>query len=192
MIPSTSIQSIPVMSFTTDMKPQQSWGGARPLPSGSRETYSGEFCSVLIHSPENFNESLLITEAESWRWLPERYVALKITNCDSVDQAAAEHELKMSQRLANGDPQHQGARFVRTLFDSFQVSGPPGTHVCLVYEPMRETLSLFQARFKEGRLPLTLLKACIRILLMGLDYLHSECQIVHTGKHELWTSYVTK
>lgn len=135
---------------------------------------------------------MLTTLPQSWRWQPERYVALKITNCDFIDQAAAEYELEMSQRLAKGDPQHQGSRFVRTVLDSFEISGPHGMHVCLVYEPMRETLSLFQRRFKDGRFPSLLLKACIRLLLMGLDYLHSECQMVHTGKHELCTCCVTK
>ncbi|KAI9843776.1 MAG: hypothetical protein M1837_006137 [Sclerophora amabilis] len=115
-----------------------------------------------------------------WRWQSERYVALKIMNCDFADQAAAEYELEMSGRLAKGDPQHHGFRFVRTALDSFETSGSHGKHVCLVYEPMRETLSHFQRRIKDGRFPLLLLKASIRLLLMGLDYLHSECQMVHT------------
>lgn len=119
-------------------------------------------------------------------------MALKIANCDFKDRDIAEYELKMSQRLAKGDPQHQGFPFVRMALDSFEISGPRGMHVCLVYEPMRETLGRFQRRLNEGRFPLPFVKACIRLLLMGLDYLHSECQMVHTGKHGLPTCRVTK
>lgn len=60
--------------------------------------------------------------------------------------------------------------------------GPEGRHECLAYEPMREPFWLFQRRFKDQRIPLRLVKAYILILLAGLDYLHSECKVVHTGK----------
>ncbi|PYI02361.1 kinase-like protein [Aspergillus sclerotiicarbonarius CBS 121057] len=56
----------------------------------------------------------------------------------------------------------------------------PTGHVCLAYEPMREPLGLLQKRFRNQTFPLPLLKAYIKILLMGLDYLHSECNIIHT------------
>ena len=37
-----------------------------------------------------------------------------------------------------------GRQFVRTLLDSFEVEGPHGTHICLVYEPLREPIWLLQ------------------------------------------------
>ena len=130
---------------------------------------------------------MLIALTDSWRWQSERYVVLKINNSNFIDQAGAENELKMSQRLTNGDPQHQGARFVRTVLDNFQITGPHGMHVCLVYEPMRETLSFFQRRSEDMRFSLLLLTTYVRLLLKGLDYLHSECQMVHTGKYDTST-----
>ena len=117
---------------------------------------------------------MLNAPTDSWRWQSERYVVLKINNSNFIDQAGAEYELKMSQRLTKGDPQHQGARFVRTVLDNFQIIGPHGMHVCLVYEPMRETLSFVQRRFEHMRLSLPLVKAFVRLLLKGLDYLHSD------------------
>lgn len=44
----------------------------------------------------------------------------------------------------------------------------------------------FQKRFVDRRLPLSIAKAYIYILLVGLDYLHSECNVVHTGEYPLW------
>ena len=47
---------------------------------------------------------------------------------------------------------------------------------------MRETLSLFQSRLKKKRFTLELMKLYLVCLLNGLDYLHSECRIVHAGE----------
>ena len=52
----------------------------------------------------------------------------------------------------------------------------------LVYEPMREPLWLFQRRWENDKLPVALLKVYLRFILRGLDYLHSECHIIHTGE----------
>ncbi|KAL4810442.1 kinase-like domain-containing protein [Aspergillus unguis] len=45
---------------------------------------------------------------------------------------------------------------------------------------MRESLALYQRRFKDRRVPLPLVKTYIRVLLTGLDYLHTTCRTVHT------------
>lgn len=47
---------------------------------------------------------------------------------------------------------------------------------------MREPIWQLRQRFPGGKLPLSLVKAYIFILLHALDYLHSECGIVHTGE----------
>lgn len=46
---------------------------------------------------------------------------------------------------------------------------------------MREPLWIFQQRCRNKRFPLGLLKGYIKLLLQGLDYLHSECKIIHAG-----------
>ncbi|KAJ5100468.1 hypothetical protein N7456_006520 [Penicillium angulare] len=45
---------------------------------------------------------------------------------------------------------------------------------------MREPLWIFKRRFVDRQLPLALAKAYIYFLLVGLDYLHSDCKTVHT------------
>jgi len=49
---------------------------------------------------------------------------------------------------------------------------------------MREPLWLFQRRWENGKLPPSLLKVYLKFLLRGLNYLHSECHIIHTGGFE--------
>ena len=107
---------------------------------------------------------------------------MKVNNCDFADEGAAEHELTISRHIAQANPSHTGFSYVRTIVDSFTISSLHGNHVCLVYEAMREPLWLFERRCKNGRFTLGLLKGYLRLLLMGLDYLHSDCHIVHTGR----------
>lgn len=52
---------------------------------------------------------------------------------------------------------------------------------------MREPLWIFRRRFgadKVTRPFLPIFKAYLYILLEGLDYLHSECRVIHTGQHK--------
>jgi len=64
---------------------------------------------------------------------------------------------------------------------SFQLKGPRGTHICLFYEVMRETLFDFQRRMPRERLEMPFFKPWIFLLLQALDYLHTDCHMIHTG-----------
>jgi hypothetical protein len=46
---------------------------------------------------------------------------------------------------------------------------------------MRETISTFQERLVDERIPSYLLKPLLKCLLTALDYLHTSCHIIHTG-----------
>lgn len=61
---------------------------------------------------------------------------------------------------------------MRICQEAFEIEGPDGSHLCLVYEPMREPLWIFQRRFVEQKFPLSIAKAFLYNLLAGLDYLH--------------------
>ncbi|KAI9681153.1 MAG: hypothetical protein M1817_002435 [Caeruleum heppii] len=107
-------------------------------------------------------------------------MVLKVNNCDAADNEEAEHELNISRHLAKTNPSHGGFPYIRTVVENFEAEGPNGTHVCLVYEPMREPLWLFQQRCKNRKFPLALLKGYLELLLKGLDYAHVECHVIHT------------
>src|SRR5437763_445448 len=49
-----------------------------------------------------------------WRWQSDRYVAVKVNNCDFIDKDAAEHELSVSRCIAKANPSHEGFRYIRT------------------------------------------------------------------------------
>ncbi|KAL3419978.1 serine/threonine-protein kinase SRPK3 [Phlyctema vagabunda] len=113
--------------------------------------------------------------------MPPQYVTLKITtsNPDFGDKVL--HELDINRSLVkNHSP--PGFAFVRAAIDDFIATGPTGaTHLCLVFEAMREPLSQFQHRLVGDCIPPQLLKVYVDFMLQGLEYLHSDCQIIHTG-----------
>ncbi|CZT07638.1 related to protein kinase [Rhynchosporium agropyri] len=116
------------------------------------------------------------------RLVSPQYVAVKIGTCRYGSIAAAEHEMKVSKRISTANPSHPGASYIQVPIDNFQIDGSEGSHICLVYHPMRETLYDFRSRFKNKRFPPQILKLYIALLLQGRNYLHSECHIIHTGK----------
>ncbi|KAH9988758.1 kinase domain protein [Xylariaceae sp. FL0662B] len=105
-----------------------------------------------------------------------RYVSIKITALD-IDNT---REIKISNLLFNPETSHEGLGFVRIPLDHFQLRGPEGTHSCLVYTPMRETLFKVQHRRAHQRLEPRLFKLIVYSLLLAIDYLHTECRLIHT------------
>lgn len=120
--------------------------------------------------------------SKKW-WKPSglRYVAIKIPALDT-DAMGEMAKLKLIQ---DADMSHEGRSYVRLPIGHFDLRGPLGIHTCLVYEPMRETLSQFQTRLPRERLSLPLFKLYIYILLQALDYLHTKCHLIHTGNNYL-------
>ncbi|POR39058.1 Serine/threonine-protein kinase SRPK [Tolypocladium paradoxum] len=105
-----------------------------------------------------------------------RYVSIKIPALD----ANASGETTKSKLITNANPSHEGLSCIRIPIDEFQLQGPQGMHSCLVYEPMRETLFQFQRRMPGQRLAMPLFKPYVYLLLQALDYLHTECRLIHT------------
>lgn len=91
-----------------------------------------------------------------WSWLASPYVTLKILANDLVEKDPATTELHLSRRIATADPKSEGLKYLRTVLDSFEVSGPDSTHVGLVYAPMRESVSRFQRRLHTRQIKVTL------------------------------------
>ncbi|KAH7342930.1 CMGC protein kinase [Rhexocercosporidium sp. MPI-PUGE-AT-0058] len=108
----------------------------------------------------------LSPEAEPGNLDPEPYKVLKFCTCDYLDNDAAWHELEVQKRLSIANPSHDGMKYIQTMVDNFEVTGSNGTHICLSW-------------LKKRRFPLELLKLYLVCLLNGLEYLHSECRIVH-------------
>ncbi|KAG6109551.1 hypothetical protein E4U13_005785 [Claviceps humidiphila] len=110
-----------------------------------------------------------------------RYVVIKITASDVDDEADEKGWLRI---VANANPSHEGLKHIQVPLDTFDLQGISGTHPCLVFEPMRGNLCQFQERLPRRRFPLPMFKDYIRSLLQALDYLHTECRLIHTDLKE--------
>ena len=130
----------------------------------------------------NAHRSQLVITNFSWPWQSNRFVALKITNCFERDRKSASDELEMSQHISNIQSIHEGRSYVRLIQESFTIPGPFGEHLGMVFEPLREPLWLLGRHLGTRGLPPIILKAFLKLVLQGLDFLHSECHIIHTGK----------
>lgn len=122
--------------------------------------------------------------ARAMHWLPwqnEHHVALKITNNTPAAQAAARRELDISEQMFTAETTHPGRQYVRSVLDSFEVEGPDGTHICMAFEPLRQPLWMLgqQSGLTNLVQPRTI-KALLPSILKSLDFLHSECQVIHT------------
>jgi serine/threonine-protein kinase SRPK3 len=122
-------------------------------------------------------DKLLMFHANSYR----RYVTLKMYIGDTALGKHLDNELEMYQRIAQGSKRHHGRQAIRSLLDSFDVKNSENKHRCLVHPPLRENLSTFLRRNPICRLPKPILAFVLYRLFLALDYLHRECEIIHTG-----------
>ena len=93
-----------------------------------------------------------------------------------------DNEIKMYEKLNQGSKFHPGRESVRTALDNFKISGPDGEHQCLVHTPLWDSLRTFLARNPANRLPAEMLRGVMIHLFEALDYIHTECHVIHTGK----------
>lgn len=101
---------------------------------------------------------------------------------NSVVLQQAQNEIAVLDYLKSSPvQQHPGKAFVRTILTSFEVSGPKGSHQCLVYQPLGMTFTELRNLLPQGRIETRMLQHALQILLVALDYLHKN-NVVHTGK----------
>ncbi|KZZ89350.1 protein kinase domain protein [Moelleriella libera RCEF 2490] len=75
---------------------------------------------------------------------------------------------------------HPGRPAIRSLLGRFNVDGPVDTHQCLIHVPLWENVWTFLHRNPIQRLPTPVLAFVLRRVFLALDYLHTECHIIHT------------
>ncbi|KAJ5239206.1 kinase-like domain-containing protein [Penicillium chermesinum] len=106
------------------------------------------------------------------------YVVLKVyVTGESGD---LERELRIYKHMNMVETRHPGRNFIRKLLDHFYIQGPHGRHICLVHEPLGTTTDVLLKMFPGHVMTLDDMKPGIRQLLVALDFLHSECNIIHT------------
>ena len=128
-----------------------------------------------------------------------RHVALKVVKSAPRYTETALDEIKLLQRLitsstppippslSNPNPPpspshtHAGRSHVISFLDHFRHKGPNGIHVCMVFEVLGENLLGLIKRHQNKGVPMPLVKQIAKQILLGLDYMHRCCGVIHTG-----------
>ncbi|KAK4653424.1 hypothetical protein QC762_0083450 [Podospora pseudocomata] len=109
-----------------------------------------------------------------------RFRALKVLSAESYAEDHPIFEKEILKHLRDGgDKDELGYAYICHIVDDFEHQGPNGTHVCLVFELMGETLRSFGAWFKDNQLPYPVIHRFTIQLLLALDYAHG-CDVIHT------------
>ena len=149
-------------------------GGYHPVQIG--ETYNnGRYIVVRKLGWGHFSTVWLSRDTTTGK-----HVALKVVRSAAHYTETAIDEIKLLNRIVQAKPSHPGRKHVVSLLDSFEHKGPNGVHVCMVFEVLGENLLGLIKRWNHRGIPMPLVKQITKQVLLGLDYLHRECGIIHT------------
>ncbi len=109
-----------------------------------------------------------------------RHSALKIVKSAGRYSETARDEIKLLRQITNASPSHPGRSHIVSFLDSFTHRVASTAHICISFEPLgAHLLSLIEKNRRKG-VPPCIVKSIARQVLLGLQYLHEECDLVHT------------
>ncbi|KAI7369621.1 kinase-like protein [Hortaea werneckii] len=104
------------------------------------------------------------------------YAALKIY----VNNSKYHRELPIYEEINDLQTNHEGRKYIRKLYDSFELQGPHGRHICLVHQPLGISLGELKQLTPDGLFSAELIRQTLRCILSGLQFLHKEARVIHT------------
>ncbi|KAM0472582.1 hypothetical protein ACHAPX_008739 [Trichoderma viride] len=111
---------------------------------------------------------------------PDVFRALKILRADCYDSQNGMIEREILTHFRNAEDRNLfGYNYACHLINDFEHKGPNGTHICLVFELMGETLLSFGAWFREDMIPYSVMHRFAIQLVLALDFAH-ELDVTHT------------
>lgn len=172
--PTTSAQNSEVEDEDEEDFKDYCPGGYHPVRLG--EAYkNGRYITTRKLGWGHFSTVWLARDTQE-----NRHVALKVVRSATHYTETAVDEIKLCQKIATADPSHPGHAHVVSLLDQFEHQGPNGRHVCMVFEVLGENLLGLIKRYEHRGIPVAVVKQITRQILLGLDYLHRKCGIIHT------------
>lgn len=109
------------------------------------------------------------------------YVAMKIVRSDKIYSTAAKDEISILKRLTSNSKKNKiGSHYTLNLLDHFIHFGPNGEHIIMVFEVLGENLLSIIKKYQHKGIPVIYVKQIAKQLLLGLDYMHRFCGVIHT------------
>ncbi|CZT52872.1 uncharacterized protein RSE6_14267 [Rhynchosporium secalis] len=110
-----------------------------------------------------------------------KYPALKFYAHDLVAEDEIDNRTAIYKHLSTRNPDHPSKIYIRPIQDSFFVtSRDRNLHRCLVHDLLSNDILSLRYTRSDRKLPEAILKQILIHLLLALDFLHSECHIIHT------------
>jgi serine/threonine-protein kinase SRPK3 len=174
--PDSSSSSVDEAENTADEEDSEDYckGGYHPVQVGE-EYKDGKYTIVRKLGWGHFSTVWLSRDNASGK-----HVALKVVRSAAHYTETALDEIKLLKKVVDANKDHPGRAHVVSLLDSFNHKGPNGVHVCMVFEVLGENLLGLIKRWNHRGIPMPLVKQITKQVLLGLDYLHRECGIIHT------------
>jgi len=121
------------------------------------------------------------------------FCAMKVHKSAPHYTEAAYDEIELLAQAARGSGSWDASQYldllggrenkftgVVQLIDYFEHEGPNGKHVCMVFETMGPNVLALIKRYSFKGVPLDIVRKVAAHTLIGLDYLHRVCGIIHT------------
>lgn len=172
-------------------------GGYHPVSIG--EVYNGRYLIVSKLGWGHFSTVWLAIDTLS---TPTTYFALKFQKGAQEYRQAAYDEMEIltaTKNHASGEewreslnrhlescienftrPFSRNFNGVVGFIDYFEVSGPNGQHVCMVFEVLGPNILQLISLYDYKGVPIDIVRKIAAHSLIGLDYLHRICGVIHT------------
>merc|ERR1712159_576344 len=116
----------------------------------------------------------------AWDLTDKSFVALKIVKSAPHYTETAVDEMKLLRTIHTAIPDDPGYPHVVQLLDDFRINGIHGSHVCMVFEVLGHNLLKFIIKSSYRGISLPMAKTILRQTLLGLNYIHTKCNVIHT------------
>ncbi|KAF8337579.1 kinase-like domain-containing protein [Cantharellus anzutake] len=157
-------------------------GGYKPLAIGD-VLRKGRYTVVRKLGWGHFSTVWLVHDKRT-----SSHVALKVVKSNQKYMETARDEIKLLRHIRDSpNPNHPGRIHVVQFLDWFELKPDDGISSIMTMEPLGETLlsllrrlqSCDETNLKTG-IPTFLVQQIVRQMLHGLDFLHTECRLIHT------------
>ncbi|XP_029995385.1 SRSF protein kinase 3 [Sphaeramia orbicularis] len=109
-----------------------------------------------------------------------RHVAVKVLKSGAGFTQAGHDELTLLRCAGGPTSRPPPSQRIVQLLDEFKVAGVNGVHICLVLELLGPDLRSLQMCLGNPGLSQPVVKQILTQVLQGLNYLHTQCKIIHT------------
>ncbi|XP_040009364.1 SRSF protein kinase 3 [Xiphias gladius] len=153
----------------------------------------GEYCDDGYHPVQigdTFNKRYQVLSKLGWGYFSTvwlcldlrlgRHVAVKVLKSGAGFAQAGQDELALLRCASGPTSRHPSSQRIVQLLDEFKLAGSNGVHMCLVLELLGPDLRSWQRCFGNPGLSWLWVKQILTQVLRGLDYLHTQCKIIHT------------